>query len=324
MTNVEDMEYLRQFIRMRFKNVGYSGILKSINEYFRQFSDISLIDKTVTSLIYKVSYNHEKRVVKITTDVTREITVFQLPIGIGLLDYYSHSIFREPKTNNIAFIAYQIEACDCDLKKYVEMNQNLEYKTKLKIIFDIARDISTLHTHGYAHRRIEPKNILLKLDKDEKIESAKLSDFSMLRVLEKQTTATVGQTLICFAPEMLDFEKMEGTQIIYGPKVDIWAIGIIIHWLFTGKFPCDENIRDEIQLRDDLIKFADEIQNLKIPNDIYDQEMLKLVQGCITINQDKRFSHLELLNKVELIISSLDKNSEPEKFDIFYDDPFFF
>jgi serine/threonine protein kinase len=49
-----------------------------------------------------------------------------------------------------------------------------------------------------------------------------------------------------FAPEM--FLRRETNVKVRGEKTDLWALGITIYYLLTGKYPC-EDAKDPLHLK---------------------------------------------------------------------------
>ncbi|NXG09053.1 PAK1 kinase, partial [Sakesphorus luctuosus] len=87
--------------------------------------------------------------------------------------------------------------------------------------------LAFLHCHQVIHRDLKSDNILLGMDG-----SIKLADFGLCaRITPEQSTrsSTVG-TAHWMAPEYI-------TKDAYGPKVDIWALGILVIEMLQGEPP---------------------------------------------------------------------------------------
>ena len=109
-----------------------------------------------------------------------------------------------------------------------------------KIIYQLCKAINFIHSHGFIYRDIKPENLLI----DEE-GNVKLCDFGFGRHL--QTGGDLGADLTDYvatrwyrAPELLlgpPFES-EGGKIVrsmYGPEIDIWAIGCLMAELVDGE-----------------------------------------------------------------------------------------
>ncbi|NXP95288.1 PAK3 kinase, partial [Passerina amoena] len=74
-----------------------------------------------------------------------------------------------------------------------------------------------LHSNNVIHRDVKSRNILLRTDG-----SVKLADFGLSTQLtpEHSRRSSVVRTTWWMAPEVVTHEP-------YGPKVDIWSLGIV-------------------------------------------------------------------------------------------------
>lgn len=108
-----------------------------------------------------------------------------------------------------------------------------------KIIKDICKGLSLIHKQNYIHRDLKPENILLNFattSSGEKELTAKIADFGLTAEVEANVFTGQGKinsitgTMLFMAPE-------QATGQSYGKRVDMWAIGIIMYQLLTGRHP---------------------------------------------------------------------------------------
>ena len=126
-----------------------------------------------------------------------------------------------------------------------------------------------------------------------------LIDFSIAKVLtnaEYTLTRTKG-TLNYLAPECLDPSEMsEDREIKVTAKVDVWAFGCIVSWLFSGYIPwCDKYNDSPAIIQQILLNKCP----FSIPNNIKDNNIIKIIQMANEIDSNKRASMTEIKNLLD-------------------------
>ncbi|XP_063713595.1 5'-AMP-activated serine/threonine-protein kinase catalytic subunit alpha-like [Symsagittifera roscoffensis] len=120
-----------------------------------------------------------------------------------------------------------------DMMEYLKLRKSLPEKETRKYIRQIVSAVDHLHRAGILHRDLKVENVLL----DEK-KNIKLIDFGLSRHFKLDENNVLGdfqQATQCgspayAAPELLGKNK-------YGPKVDIWSIGVNMYAMLTGSLP---------------------------------------------------------------------------------------
>ncbi|KAJ8484096.1 hypothetical protein OPV22_016581 [Ensete ventricosum] len=115
----------------------------------------------------------------------------------------------------------------------------LTWKQRLTIVLDVARGIEYLHSlaqESFIHRDLKPSNILL--DKDLR---AKVSDFGLVKLAgdnQKSMMTRLAGTFGYLAPEYAITGKVS-------TKIDVYAFGVILMELITGRKVLDESLPPE-------------------------------------------------------------------------------
>ncbi len=100
----------------------------------------------------------------------------------------------------------------------------------------LARAVGFLHDHGVVHRDLKPANIFVENG------TLKVGDYGLCKSIHsnQRQTRTVG-TVHYMAPEISTGN--------YNKQIDIYACGIILHEMLTGKLPFDGESDGEILMK---------------------------------------------------------------------------
>ncbi|KAM3140663.1 hypothetical protein pb186bvf_007261 [Paramecium bursaria] len=102
---------------------------------------------------------------------------------------------------------------------------NLNEQTIKEIIKTLLEGIEYLHSMGIMHRDLKPENILIR---DKNYMDLVISDFGLAEFVQVDTRYVMCGTLGYCAPEIYSGQK-------YDQKVDIYSLGAIMYFLFTGE-----------------------------------------------------------------------------------------
>jgi len=101
---------------------------------------------------------------------------------------------------------------------------------------NLARAVGFLHDHGVVHRDLKPANIFIENG------TLKVGDYGLCKSIHsnQRQTRTVG-TVHYMAPEISTGN--------YNKQIDIYACGVILHEMLTGKLPFDGESDGEILMK---------------------------------------------------------------------------
>jgi calcium-dependent protein kinase len=193
-------------------------------------------------------------------------------------DYYIHILMEYLKGHDLNKIIA--------LKKYTKF----EEKDMAKIIEQLLKALSFIHSKQIVHRDIKPENILFNNKRD--YSTLKLIDFGLATT--KRDKKHVGTPLF-MSPEMVNGESC--------PKSDIWAVGIIVYLMLTGTYPFkvdqdDENNNEENNdnsnnILYEKIKKKDYDRNILLD---FSPEVQDFIDGCLNKSINNRFDSQDCLS----------------------------
>lgn len=151
-----------------------------------------------------------------------------------------------------------------DLKRYIQTQYPVSYATIVDIVQQILSAVALAHQHRIIHRDLKPQNILINEDG-----VVKITDFGIAIALSEtsitQTNSMLGSV------HYLSPEQARGSMATN--QSDLYAIGIILYEILTGKVPFDGESAVTIALK----HFQDEIPSIRI----YDKEVPQSLENVV-------------------------------------------
>ncbi|KAG7508883.1 hormonally up-regulated neu tumor-associated kinase-like [Solea senegalensis] len=138
-------------------------------------------------------------------------------------------LFETLETENSYYMAMELCAGG-DLMDRICERRRLEEREVRRYTRQILSAVEHLHKHGIVHRDLKIENFLLDEHNNIKIVDFGLSNTLKAESLSLDLLSTQCGSPAYAAPELLAHRK-------YGPKVDVWSIGVSMFAMLTGTLP---------------------------------------------------------------------------------------
>jgi eukaryotic-like serine/threonine-protein kinase len=140
------------------------------------------------------------------------------------------SVYDSDRDGDIAYMVMEFIQGE-DLKHHLDQGALYTLEQTLGIMQDLLSALQYAHAQSIVHRDIKPANLLI-----EKSGRVKLTDFGVARIQDSgeatRTQGTMVGTLKYMSPEQVQGRPVDA-------RADIFAAGIVLYQLLTGKRPFD-------------------------------------------------------------------------------------
>ena len=114
------------------------------------------------------------------------------------------------------------------LDDWLRAHGKTDLRVLLSILAKIIQGVQAAHTQGIMHRDLKPQNVLL-----DRSLNPRVLDFGIARSKEHVDATSSGQIL--GSPKYMSPEQIQGKDL--DPRTDIYSLGIIMFFMFTGQEP---------------------------------------------------------------------------------------
>lgn len=150
-------------------------------------------------------------------------------------------LYRYGEARNVLYMAMQyIEGADLRvlMRSYKDEGTMMQPEEIRTIIADLTSALDYAHSRGVIHRDIKPSNIMINTDG-----RAILADFGLALFAETDTRGEIFGTPEYIAPEQVT------SSANAVPQSDLYAVGVLLYELFTGRLPFTHENPVEVALR---------------------------------------------------------------------------
>lgn len=185
-----------------------------------------------------------------------------------------------------------------DLKQYIKKNYPIPYLTVVEIMQQILSAIALAHQHRIIHRDLKPQNILINEDG-----VVKIADFGIAIALT-ETSITQTNTMLG-SVHYLSPEQARGSMATN--QSDIYAIGIILYEMLTGRVPFDGKSAVTIALK----HFQEEMPSIRTFDHNLPQSLENVVLHATAKNPADRYKTADEMREDLATVLDPERLNEP-------------
>mmetsp|Transcript_1618 Transcript_1618/g.2723 ORF Transcript_1618/g.2723 Transcript_1618/m.2723 type:complete len:453 (+) Transcript_1618:357-1715(+) len=131
------------------------------------------------------------------------------------------------------------------LHEIYQKQKPFNVKQVRSVLFDILSGVDYLHSKQIVHRDLKLKNVLAS--STEMPYGLKLADFGLSNFVGTRTLSRVILKSQVGSPHYVAPEVLRDD--VYGPAVDLWSVGVMMHILLSGKYPfAGRTIQETLEL----------------------------------------------------------------------------
>lgn len=271
-----------------------SSLLKRNTEFMQgdiianRFRIIQTIGKGGMGYIYKV------RDLSLDRDIALKMLLHdrgnfeelktELITARDLTHHYIIKVFDIGEWMNVGYFTMEnVEGSP--LKKWVIENLSMPVEEKVRLVIQICQGLKHAHDQGVVHRDIKPQNIIITLAGQPKI-----LDFGIARRVNQKKDKSISGSPKYMAPEQIHNTGID-------KRTDIYAMGIIMFYMFTGKEPFVARTAHEIM----MMQLEKQLPNPHEIDPTLPNWLVEIIKRCCHKNKDMRFGSMEeLIEELEL------------------------
>lgn len=284
-----DLENRNEWIKTLKKAIGYES-------FDNVYSLGKVIDSGKFGQVYEGLHKSKNIKVAIKTINKKKMTSVDLELlktEIDILKHCKHdsivTLYDHFESNDYVFIVMEYLEGET-LNNYLKKTacENVSEKLIALIIKQLIEIVQYLNNFGIIHRDIKPENIIINVKNSSELNSLKLIDFGLSKILGPSERALEGYgTLTYVSPEILQRKP-------YNYMVDIWSIGITLFYCLSGSFPFDD-----ISNNDEIIAKKIVINNVEYNQNIWksrSNEARDLISKMLIKNYESRYDCKRILS----------------------------
>lgn len=170
-----------------------------------------------------------------------------------------------------------------DLGDYLERTGPLPFHEAADYLLQACEAIAEAHALGIVHRDLKPAN-LFRIIRSDGTPSIKVLDFGISKVTNGSDAAMTQTTSMMGSPYYMSPEQMTSAKSV-DERTDIWALGIILHELLSGKVPYQGETIPEICVQ----VLQNPPPRLSLVRPEAPEDLERIIDKALAKNRDQRY-----------------------------------
>ncbi|HEX8814595.1 MAG TPA: WD40 repeat domain-containing serine/threonine-protein kinase [Terriglobales bacterium] len=171
----------------------------------------------------------------------REVQLARRVTHANVCRIFDLGTHQSPAGEKITFLTMELLSGET-LAENLKRSGPINLPEARQLIFEMADGLAAAHAAGVVHRDFKSANVILQPAKGSGV-TVKITDFGLARAAEGADVSLIGATAqqtIAGTPAYMAPEQIEGGTI--SPATDIYALGVVMYEMFTGRLPfVDDN-----------------------------------------------------------------------------------
>ncbi|KAI8914256.1 kinase-like domain-containing protein [Gorgonomyces haynaldii] len=177
------------------------------------------------------------------------------------------------------------EFCPCSLQTLLDAAEGnkLPINEAHRYFVQLMDGLQYLHNQSVVHRDIKPANMLITNDG-----VLKITDFGVAEQFSQYSAEPMKTEVFAGTHQFLAPEVVDGLDICDGAPIDVWACGVTLYYMITGRLPFDSKKDGYMDLYEQISKGS-----YQKPAEA-DADLQELIRNMLEKDPTKRFTVAEI------------------------------
>lgn len=175
------------------------------------------------------------------------------------------------------------------LEKYINTVTGLIVEDRICALFEPILDaVGYAHKQNIIHRDLKPNNIMIAPDG-----TPRILDFGIAKIIRNEDGSDNNDGLIMGTPSFMSPEQVKGDRL--DARSDIYALGVILHQMLTGRAPYDTTTMSEHDINQKVVE--EQLPRMKTFYSYVSDKLQKIVDKATDKDPKNRYQNCDEFKK---------------------------